>query len=92
MNQENNSNTLNTGVPNSQPKKKKLKWWIPVLILLLGVLMCVISIMVEMKIRTQNELILDYQITNYPSIMIFRWLAIICWLMVIPSLIMVIVK
>jgi len=73
-------------------KKKKFKWWIPVLFFVGGFLMLLCNSIAGILIHSQGEMILDYQITNYPIIMIFRWLAVICWLMVIPSLIFVIVK
>ena len=73
-------------------KKKKFKWWIPLLFFVGGVLMILGSIAIEMIIHSTGESPLDYEITQNPIIMIFKWLGWISWLLVIPSLIIVIVK
>lgn len=86
------STNQNNNIQQPQKTKKKLKWWIPLLLFLGGYFMTVCSTVAEMVIRSQEDLVLDYQIENYPAIRIFRWLAVICWLLVIPSLIIVIVK
>lgn len=81
----------NNNIQQRPKSARRLKWWIPLLFFLGGILMTVGSIVAEVIIRSQ-EVVLDYQIRNHPDIMIFRWLAVICWLLVIPSLIIVIVK
>ncbi len=105
FNQSNYNLYNNNEIPNNQqfvsnqnndiqpPKiKKKLKWWIPLCFFVGGFLMYICNILAFMIIRLQKGVLLDYQITQYPIILIFRWLALICWLLVIPSLIVVIVK
>ena len=91
-NQSNYQQQIYQNINNQQVKKKKLKWWIPVLFFVGGILMSVGSTIAEILIRANGEMLLDYEITKTPAIMIFRWLALLSWLLVIPSLIIVIVK
>ena len=96
--QNNQSSNVNQNT-NSQPtsiNKKKLKWWIPLLLFIVGVLLAVSSYIAKdillYILNSREEFVFEYQIRNHPAILIFRWLAAICWVLVIPSLIIVIVK
>ncbi len=88
-----NYNIEDNNIQQSPQKKEKLKWWIPLLFFLGGILMVVCSLVTEIICRSQEDFILDYQlIDKYPIIITFRRLAAVCWFLVIPSLIYIIVK
>ena len=78
-----NYNIEDNNIQQSPQKKEKLKWWIPLLFFLGGILMVVCSLVTEIICRSQEDFILDYQL---------RRLAAVCWFLVIPSLIYIIVK
>ena len=86
----NNNNQFNQD--NNFEKKEKLKWWIPVVLFFCGLLMFIINIVVSIIVESQEDLVLESTLLKNPIIMSFRWLAFIFWLMVIPSLIIVIAK
>ncbi len=77
---------------NNPVKKKKLKWWIPVLFFVGGFLMFLGNSITTILVTSQGEFIRESDLLKNPIIMTFRWLAVICWFMVIPSLIFVIIK
>lgn len=89
-----NTNFSNQQYPNqnNKPKKKKMKWWIPLLFFLGGFVMFLCNITADLITNSRSDYILDANTNNFQIADIFFLLAIICWLMVIPSLIIVIVK
>ena len=94
-NETQNSQSLDINQSNNiqQPTtKKKLKWWIPLSLFLSGFLMAFCSKIAENILRSQGTITLDYEVYRHFSIMIFRWIAVICWVLVIPTLIFVMVK
>lgn len=82
----------NSNIQQTQKPKKKLKWWIPVLLFVAGFLLYIGEFVARSLVFSQNELVLESDILKNPIIMSLRWLAFICWFMVVPSLIIVIVK
>lgn len=73
-------------------KNKKFKWWIPVLFFVGGFLMSLCNLIVTLIIKSQNNIVVEADLLKNPIIMFFRLLTVICWIMVIPSLIFVIIK
>ena len=80
-NQSNYQQQMYQNINNQQIKKKKFKWWIPVLLFVAGLLLNMGRFVFTLLTDSQNGLI---------SQMIFM-IATICWLMVIPSLIVAII-
>lgn len=80
-------NEINTNII----KRKKLQWWIPLLFFVWGLVLNLVNITAVILLRSSEEFV-DYQISDYPILMIVGSLAWICWLLVIPSLIIVVVK
>lgn len=77
---------------NNSTKKKKIKWWIPILFFVGGFLMFLGNFIATIIVTSQQDLVLESDLLKNPIIMLFRWLTIICWIMVIPSLIIVIIN
>lgn len=83
----------NQGNINNVPvKKKKLKWWRPLLFLFGGVLIKLIYFTIDLSIISQDDVMLKYKFRESAIPEVFSLLSIISWLMVVPSLIVVIVK
>lgn len=96
----NGRDNLNTNVQNSGDelksnnyeknfKKTKLKWLIPVLFFLIGLAMKVANSVIYLMFN--NQLSVDEWATNSIS-KTLNLLSMICWILVIPSLIVVIIK
>ncbi len=86
-----NNVVQNINQNNNFVRKKKLKWWIPVLFFVGGFLMFLGNSFTMILVNSQEEFVVESDLLKNPIIMTFRWLAFICWFLVIPSLIFVII-
>ena len=86
-----NNAVQNINQNNNFVRKKKLKWWIPVLFFVGGFLMFLGNSFTMILVNSQEEFVVESDLLKNPIIMTFRWLAFICWFLVIPSLIFVII-
>lgn len=83
----------NQGNVNSIPvKKKKLKWWVPLLFFVGGFFFSILNFIILLFITLQDDITLEYKFRESGIPGVFSFLSIISWLMVVPSLIVVIVK
>lgn len=95
MNQQDNATSSNNNGQLTQIKPKKLLWWIPVLLLIAGVVLWILKLVIDLlSYSSSSELgygIGSDPIKN-PISTLLSYLTLICWLLIVPSVIFVIVK
>lgn len=89
VNVQNSSDALKQNNYEKVSKKTKIKWFIPVLFFLIGLVMKIANSVIYLMFN--NQLSMDEWATNSVS-KTLNMLSMICWLLVIPSLIVVIIK
>ena len=89
VNVQNSSDVLKQNNYEKVSKKTKIKWFIPVLFFLIGLVIKIANS--TMYLLFNNQLSMDEWATNSIS-KTLNMLSMICWLLVIPSLIVVIIK
>ena len=94
-NQSNFNGFYQNSMPNVPAKKKKVKWWIPILFFVGGFVMLIGNFVAEEIIRSRSTGLLEFQMEHEfvksPVVRFFRTAALLSWLLVIPSIIVIVV-